>query len=123
MKRTGLFAGAAILMAAIAVGQAQQAAPAAAQPAANQGPRQLPDPTPPDNLPRPSTTDPRSNLKPGAVGSQAAEAAGNIELVANLPKPEGFTEDQPLGFGERHRTAGGQQGKQGDSSKGFHRIT
>ena len=98
MTRTGLFAGAAILMAAIAVGQAQQAAPAAAQPAANQGPRQLPDPTPPDNLPRPSTTDPRSNLKPGAVGTKAAEAAWNIELVANLPKPEGFTEDQPLGY-------------------------
>ena len=49
MKRTGLFAGAAILMAAIAVGQAQQAAPAPQAPA-NQGPRQLPDPTPPDNL-------------------------------------------------------------------------
>ena len=52
----------------------------------------MPDPTPPDNLPRPSTTDPRSNLKPGAVGTKAAEAAWNIELVANLPKPEGFAD-------------------------------
>jgi hypothetical protein len=90
---------------AIAIGQAQQPATPAAQapapqaPAANAPPQQRPDPTPPDDLPRPSTTDPRANLKPGAVGTKAAEAAWNIELVSNLPKPEGFFEkDQPLGY-------------------------
>jgi len=94
------FAIAAMLASAIAVTQAQQpAAPAAAQqPAANQGPRQQPDPIPPDDLPRPSTTDPRSNLKPGGPGVKAGEAAWNMELVSNLPKPEGFFDkDMPLG--------------------------
>src|SRR5262245_23336811 len=99
MRQIALFAGAAILVSAMAVTQAQQ--PAAAtpqQPAANQGPRQLPDPTPPDNLPRPSTTDPRANLKPGGPGAKAAEAAWNMELVSNLPKPEGFYDkEMPLG--------------------------
>jgi hypothetical protein len=101
MRLTTLFAG-AILVSTIAVAHAQQPAPAApaGQPPAAQGPpRQQPDPVPPDNLPRPSTTDPRSNLKPGAVGTKAAEAAWNMELVTNLGKPEGFYEkDQPLGY-------------------------
>src|SRR5690242_10654880 len=84
---------------AMGVAHAQQTAAPAQQPAAtNQGPRQLPDPTPPDNLPRPSTTDPRANLKPGGPGMKAAEAAWNMELVANLPPPEGFYDkERPLG--------------------------
>ena len=53
---------------------------------------------PPDDLPRPSTTDARAHLKPGGPGEKAAEAAWNMELVSNLPKPEGFFDkDQPLG--------------------------
>ena len=53
---------------------------------------------PPADLPRPSTTDPRANLKPGGPGAKAAEAAWNMELVSNLPKPEGFFDkDRPLG--------------------------
>jgi hypothetical protein len=102
MRRTTLFAGAAILVASIAVGQAQQPAPQApaapGQPAAQAPPQQRPDPVPPDNLPRPSTTDPRANLKPGGPGVKAAEAAWNMELVSNLPKPEGFFDkEMPLG--------------------------
>ena len=83
---------------AIAIAQAQQPAAPAQQPAAaNQSPQQ-PDPIPPDDLPRPSTTDPRSNLKPGGPGVKAAEAAWNMELVSNLPKPEGFFDPaMPLG--------------------------
>ena len=82
----------------IGIAQAQQPA-APAQPAAtNETPQQRPDPVPPADLPRPSTTDPRANLKPGGPGAKAAEAAWNMELVSNLPKPEGFFDkDQPLG--------------------------
>jgi hypothetical protein len=89
---------AAILVSAIAVGQAQQPA-TQAQPATNQTPPQRPpDPIPPDDLPRPSKTDPRASLKPGGPGVKAAEAAWNMELVSNLPMPEGFyNKDLPLG--------------------------
>ncbi len=66
---------------AIAAGQAQQ-------PAVQAPPQQRPDPVPPADLPRPSTTDPRANLKAGF--KDAAVAAWNMELTANLPKPEGF---------------------------------
>jgi hypothetical protein len=100
MRLTTVFAG-AILVSTIATAHAQQPAPAApaapGAPAAQGPPRQQPDPVPPDNLPRPSTTDPRSALKPGAPGTKAAEAAWNMELVTNLPKPEGFTDPLPLG--------------------------
>src|SRR5262245_4201231 len=99
MRLKAFFASAAIVATTIAVTHAQQAAAPAQQPAANATPAQLPDPTPPDGLPRPSTTDPRSNLKPGAVGTKAAEAAWNIELVANLAKPSAFAnEKEPLGY-------------------------
>src|SRR5688500_16571804 len=100
---------AALSLSAIAYAQ-QPAAPAAptapaAQPPAPQAPpapeappAPRPDPVPPADLPRPSTTDPRANLKPGAVGQKAAEAAWNMELVSNLPKPEGFFDAAaPLG--------------------------
>ena len=102
MRLTSVLAGAAILVSTIAVGQAQQPAPqtpaAPGQPAAQTPPQQRPDPVPPDNLPRPSTTDPRANLKPGGPGVKAAEAAWNMELVSNLPKPEGFFDkEMPLG--------------------------
>ena len=40
------------------------------------------------NEPKPSTTDPRANLKPGFRDAQVA--AWNLDLVATLPKPEGF---------------------------------
>ncbi len=73
---------------AIAAGQAQQPAPQAQQPAVQAPPQQRPDPVPPADLPRPSTTDPRANLKAGF--KDAAVAAWNMELTANLPKPEGF---------------------------------
>src|SRR5215212_2844856 len=98
MRLTTIFA-AAIVTSAIAIAQAQQpAAPAGQQPPANQPPAQPPDPIPPDDLPRPSTTDPRSNLKAGGPGMKAAEAAWNMELVSNLPPPEGFFDkDRPLG--------------------------
>jgi hypothetical protein len=100
MRRTTLFASAAILVSALAVAQAQQPAAPAQQPAAPTPPQQQrePDPVPPDNLPRPSTTDPRANLKAGGPGDKAAEAAWNMELVSNLPKPEGFFDPKlPLG--------------------------
>src|SRR6478609_11120302 len=99
MKLRTIFAASTIFVAAIAVGQAQAPAtpapqaPAGQPAAAPQGPP--PDPTPPDDLPRPSTTDPRSMLKPGGPGVKAAEAAWNMELVANLPKPEGFEDPLP----------------------------
>jgi len=97
MRLTTLFAG-AILVSTIATAHAQQPAPAApAAPAQAGPPRQQPDPIPPDNLPRPSTTDPRSMLKAGGPGQKAAEAAWNMELVTNLPKPEGFQDPLPLG--------------------------
>ena len=57
----------AIAMAAIDAGHAQQ---------------------PAGNEPRPSTTDPRANLKPGFRDAQVA--VWNLDLVATLPKPEGF---------------------------------
>jgi hypothetical protein len=95
MRRTTIFASAAILVTALAAAQAQQQ-PAPPQPQAP--PQRQPDPVPPDNLPRPSTTDPRANLKPGGPGQKAAEATWNMELVSNLPKPEGFYDPkQPLG--------------------------
>ena len=99
MRVTTVFTATAILVSAIAVGQAQTPAAPAQQPAAtNQTPQQQPDPVPPADLPRPSTTDPRANLKPGGPGVKAAEAAWNMELVSNLPKPEGFYDkDMPLG--------------------------
>jgi hypothetical protein len=62
MRVVKILAGAAIVLSAIAAGQAQE--------------------------PKPSTTDPRANLKPGF--KDAAVAAWNMELVSNLPKPEGF---------------------------------
>ena len=100
MRLTRLLAGAAILISAVAIGEAQQPptqpTPPAQPPSA--APQQQPDPTPPDNLPRPSTKDPRANLKPGGPGQKAAEAAWNMELVSNLPKPEGFFDpERPLG--------------------------
>jgi len=94
MRVTRFFAGAAILASTMAVAQAQQpAAPAppaapGQQPAAQGPPPQQPDPVPPEELPRPSTTDPRANLKPGLF--DAAVAAWNMELMATLPKPDGF---------------------------------
>src|SRR5688572_32069468 len=57
----------AIAMAAIGAGHAQQ---------------------PAGNEPRPSTTDPRANLKPGFRDAQVA--SWNLDLVATLPKPAGF---------------------------------
>src|SRR5687767_9314375 len=97
MMRLTTFLAAAIGASAIAVGQAQQPAPQQ-PPAGAQQQQQPPDPTPPDNLPRPSTTDPRANLKPGGPGVKAAEAAWNMELVSNLPKPQGFFDpERPLG--------------------------
>jgi len=98
MRLVKIFAGAALVVSAIAAGQAQQPATPAQQPAAPARPAPPPEPVPPADLPRPSTTDPRANLKPGAVGTKAAEAAWNMELTANLPKPEGFYDPtQPLG--------------------------
>jgi hypothetical protein len=43
---------------------------------------------PTGNEPRPSTTDPRANLKPGFRDAQVA--SWNLDLVATLPKPDGF---------------------------------
>src|SRR5688572_7428023 len=43
---------------------------------------------PAGNEPKPSTTDPRANLKPGFRDAQVA--TWNLDLVATLPKPEGF---------------------------------
>ena len=106
MRMTRVAAGSAIAAVLLtAVTYAQQpgtpqppAAPQAPAPQAGGPPQQRPDPVPPDHLPRPSTTDPRANLKPGGPGAKAAEAAWNMELVANLPKPEGFFDkDMPLG--------------------------
>jgi hypothetical protein len=102
MKLRTIFAASTIFVTAIAVAQAQTPAAQApqapaGQPAAAPPPGPPPDPTPPDDLPRPSTTDPRAALKPGGPGTKAAEAAWNMELVANLPKPEGFEDALPLG--------------------------
>ena len=96
MRYAKTAASVALVAASLAVGNAQQPAPQA-QPPAERPPQQQPDPVPPDNLPRPSTTDPRANLKPGV--KDAGVAAWNMELVANLPKPEGFfNPDEPPGF-------------------------
>ena len=100
MKRVRNVMRLARLAAGIAVRPCRSTIVSAQQPAAPARTRHLqaarrqqrPDPVPPDNLPRPSTTDPRANLKPGAVGQKAAEAAWNMELVSNLPKPEGFSD-------------------------------
>ncbi len=104
MKRTTAFTSAFFLASAIAVTQAQAPAPAPqapqtpAAPAAGGPPQQQPQPVPPADLPRPSTTDPRAKLKPGGPGEKAAEASWNMELLSNLPKPEGFYDkDLPLG--------------------------
>src|SRR5688500_1058873 len=43
---------------------------------------------PSGNEPKPSTTDPRANLKPGFRDAQVA--AWNLDLVTTLPKPAGF---------------------------------
>ena len=43
---------------------------------------------PAGNEPKPSTTDPRANLKPGFRDAQVA--AWNLDLVATLAKPQGF---------------------------------
>jgi hypothetical protein len=43
---------------------------------------------PAGNEPKPSTTDPRANLKPGFRDAQVA--SWNLDLVATSPKPEGF---------------------------------
>ena len=95
MRYAKTVASVALVAASLAVGNAQQPATQAQPPA--ERPPQQPDPTPPDNLPRPSTTDPRANLKPGV--KDAGVAAWNMELVANLPKPEGFfNPDEPPGF-------------------------
>jgi hypothetical protein len=62
-----LLTATAIAVAAIGAGYAQQ---------------------PAGNEPKPSTTDPRANLKPGFRDAQVA--AWNLDLVATLPKPAGF---------------------------------
>src|SRR5688572_31573097 len=88
----------AFVAASLTVTYAQQPTPPAQPPAEAPEQQRPPDPVPPDNLPRPSTTDPRANLKPGGPGVKAAEAAWNMELVSNLPKPEGFFDpERPLG--------------------------
>jgi hypothetical protein len=104
MRLTTAFTSAVFLASAIAVTHAQTPTPqtpqAPATPAAAPGgrPQQPPPPEPPADLPRPSTTDPRAHLKPGGPGEKAAEASWNMELVSNLPKPEGFYDkDLPLG--------------------------
>src|SRR5688500_13751605 len=102
MRYAKTVASVAMVAASLAVGYAQQP-PQPAQPPVPQAqppapePPQQPDPTPPEDLPRPSTTDPRANLKAGV--KDAGVAAWNMELVANLPKPEGFFDPaQPPGF-------------------------
>ena len=97
MRRVTVFTGAVIIATSLAVGDAQQPAPQAQPPAAQETQKPEPDPVPPDDLPRPSTTDPRANLKAGV--KDAGVAAWNMELVANLPKPDGFFDPaQPPGF-------------------------
>jgi len=112
MRVTSLITASAILVSAIAVGAAQ--APAAPQPPATPAapqaggpPQQPPPPVPPADLPRPSTTDPRASLKAGGPGEKAAEVAWNMELISNLPKPEGFYDKElPLGTRAPQRPAG-----------------
>ena len=111
------FVGAAIVATSFAVTSAQQPAPQA-QPPAPETPQQQPDPVPPDNLPRPSTTDPRANLKAGV--KDAGVAAWNMELVANLPKPEGFFDPaQPPGFVGPPRKEGEPRPPQNPNALGF----
>src|SRR5687767_2443630 len=61
---------------------------------------------PAGNEPKPSTTDPRANLKPGFRDAQVA--AWNLDLVATLPKPAGFFDPAaPAGpISEPERPAG-----------------
>src|SRR5918993_1608750 len=123
MKIFRAFLGAAIVATSFAVTYAQQPPPPAqppvpqAQPPAPEPPQQ-PDPTPPDDLPRPSTTDPRANLKAGV--KDAGVAAWNMELVANLPKPEGFFDPaQPPGFVSPPRKEGDPRPPQNPNALGF----
>ena len=67
MRFAKIAASIGLVVASLAVGYAQQ---------------------PAGNEPKPSTTDPRANLKPGFRDAQVA--AWNLDLIATLPKPEGF---------------------------------
>ncbi len=67
MRYAKTFASVAIVATSLAVGYAQ---------------------APTGNEPKPSTTDPRANLKPGFRDAQVA--TWNLDLVATLPKPDGF---------------------------------
>ena len=67
MRLLNIAASVGLVFVALAVGYAQQ---------------------PAGNEPKPSTTDPRANLKPGFRDAQVA--AWNLDLVATLAKPEGF---------------------------------
>jgi hypothetical protein len=123
MRYAKTVASVAMVAASLAVGYAQQPPPPAqppvpqAQPPAPEPPQQ-PDPTPPDDLPRPSTTDPRANLKAGV--KDAGVAAWNMELVANLPKPEGFFDPaQPPGFVPPPRKEGEPRPPQNPNALGF----
>ncbi len=120
MNITKAFACASIVATTLAVGYAQQPASQAqppAQPPAPETPQQ-PDPTPPEDLPRPSTTDPRANLKAGV--KDAGVAAWNMELVSNLPKPDGFFDPaQPPGFVAPPRKEGEPRPPQNPNALGF----
>ena len=125
MRLTTFLAGVA-MVSAVAIGQAQQPGspvqpPAApVQPPAEPPEQRQPDPTPPDNLPRPSTTDPRANLKPGGPGVKAAEAAWNLELVSNLPKPTGFFDpERPLGTRSPEPAPGAERPPQNPNALSF----
>jgi hypothetical protein len=59
------------------------------------GAQERPAPATPPAGPTGSTTDPRYSLKPGL--RDAGEAAKNMQLVANLPKPEGFFDPKAPG--------------------------
>ena len=83
MKFSSMTKGTAIFL--LAIGILVLSGGIGSQVAAQTPPQQRPDPVPPDNLPRPSTTDPRANLKPGAVGQKAAEAAWNMRKVSTTP--------------------------------------
>jgi len=90
------FVIAGCLSVAIAVAASAQQPPQQASPQ-QQAPR-LPDPVPPADLERPSTTsgDPRIGLKAGI--HDAGEAARNLERIASMGKPEGFYDPkQPAG--------------------------